>query len=115
MKQQTAYRQHTAAVFLALVAIILLAGRASAQNKVFNWEEWHSDITVLENGDLRIEETQTLNFQGEPFTFGYRAIDTGVNGGNDGITDVSVREGDRIYEESSSRAPGTFRVSRQWR
>ena len=111
MKQHL-FRQRLAAFFLALVALLLLGTPAGAQSKTFNWEDWHSDITLLENGDLRIEETQTLNFQGEPFTFGYRSLDTGVAGANDGITDVSLREGDRIYEQSSSRAPGTFRVSR---
>ncbi len=100
-------------VFLPLVLLgVLLIGvqNADAQTKTFNWEEWETVITLLENGDLRVEETQTLNFQGEPFTFGFRTIQTGTAGNNDGITDVGVREGNIIYEENYSSNPYTYTV-----
>ncbi len=69
-------------------------------------------ITLLENGDMVIEETQILNFSGEPFTFGYGTILTGSVGNNDDIFDIQLREGDLVYRESSSNDPGTFEVSR---
>ncbi len=97
---------------LFLLGIFLVGSQtAVAQTKTFNWEDWHSDITLLENGDLQVVETQTLNFQGEPFTFGFRTIQTGARGNNDGLTNISVREGDIVYEESRSNDPYTFEVS----
>ena len=101
---------------LCLFALLLITlfnpSSAAAQTKSFYWERFDVDITLRENGDMEIVETQVLNFSGEPFTFGYGAILTGSAGNNDNITDISLREGDLIYEESSSNAPGTFEVSR---
>lgn len=100
-------------VILAAVLIMLLlaAQPGSAQVKEFMWISWDSDITLLENGQLQIEETHTLDFSGEPFTFGFRTIQTGSAGGNDGLRDITVREGDIIYTESSSQNPYTYTVS----
>ena len=101
---------------LCLLALLLVTlfnpGSAAAQTKSFYWERFDVDITLLENGDMQIVETQVLNFSGEPFTFGYGAILTGSEGNNDNITDISLREGDLIYRESSSNDFGTFEVSR---
>ncbi|MEM7114264.1 MAG: DUF2207 domain-containing protein [Chloroflexota bacterium] len=83
----------------------------NAQAKTFFWQRWDSNITVLENGDLRIVEHQTLNFAGEPFTFGFRSILTGTDGNNEGIVDIEVREGDVVYQQANSRLPRTFTVS----
>ncbi|MCB8948896.1 MAG: DUF2207 domain-containing protein [Ardenticatenaceae bacterium] len=96
----------------ALLSLLINPGSAAAQTKSFYWERFDVDMTLLENGDMQIVETQVLNFSGEPFTFGYGAILTGSAGNNDNITDISLREGDLIYQESSSNAPGTFEVSR---
>ncbi len=103
------------ALLFGLVSIALLSSIqvASAQSKTFYWEDWIVEMTLLENGDMMVTETQTLNFAGEPFTFGFRSIPTGVAGQNDGITDVSVREGDRVYTNSASNEPYTFQVSGQ--
>ena len=101
---------------LCLLALLLVTlfnpGSAAAQTKSFYWERFDVDITLLENGDMQIVETQVLNFSGEPFTFGYGTILTGSAGNNDNITDISLREGDLIYRESSSNDFGTFEVSR---
>lgn len=91
--------------------LLLSLQAASAQSKSFYWEDWVVEMTVLENGDMLVTESQTLNFSGAPFTFGFRAIPTGSAGNNDGITDVSVREGDRVYRESGSNEPYTFEVT----
>ena len=68
------------------------------------------EMTLLENGDMEVVETQVLNFSGEPFTFGFGTILTGSAGNNDGISNIQVREGDQIYERSSSERPYTFNV-----
>ena len=59
---------------LCLLALLLVTlfnpGSAAAQTKSFYWERFDVDITLLENGDMQIVETQVLNFSGEPFSFG---------------------------------------------
>lgn len=98
---------------LLLFFILLLQPKSSAaQTKSFYWERFDVDITLLENGDMHIVETQTLNFSGAPFTYGYGTIYTGSNGNNDSIIDVSVRDENGSYKESSSNAERTFEVSR---
>ena len=99
-------------LLIAVLSIFLVVFQpASAQLKTFRWEDWESDITLQENGDFEVEETHTLEFSGEPFTFGFRTIRTGGSGGNDAIKNIAVREGDIIYTESSSNAPHTYTVS----
>lgn len=108
------FRMRTAVsiLFLLLLGALLLPGSAAAQTKSFYWELFDVDMTLLENGDMQIVETQVLNFSGAPFTFGYGSILTGSAGNNDNITNIELREGDLIYKESSSNTPGTFEVSR---
>jgi hypothetical protein len=95
---------------LLFVLLLALAPTALAQVKSFHWTQWDIDIVLQPDGSLAVTETQTLDFAGAPFTFGFRSIPVGRAGNNDGIRDVSVREGDLVYRESSSNAPGTFEV-----
>ena len=100
-------------LLVAVFAVVLVVFQsAAAQVKSFRWEDWESDITLLENGDFAVEETHTLEFSGEPFTFGFRTIRTGASGGNDAIKNISVREGDINYTQSNSQEPHTYTVSR---
>ena len=99
---------------LILLALLLaLAPTALAQTKTFHWVNWDIDVVLQPDGSLDVTETQTLEFAGAPFTFGYRSIPIGRSGNNDGIANVSVREGDLVYSESFSNAPGTFEVVEQ--
>lgn len=98
-----------ALLFLAL-SLLILAPAVLAQTKTFHWVNWDIDMELQPDGSIDVTETQTLNFIGEPFTFGFRSIPVGRQGNNDGITNVSVREGDFAYTESFSNAPGTFEV-----
>jgi len=96
---------------LILIALFLmLAPTTRAQTKTFNWTNWDIDMVLQSDGSMEVTETQTLNFQGEPFGFGFRSIPVGRQGNNDGISNISVREGDQVFRESSSNAPGTFEV-----
>ena len=108
------FRLRTAVTLLLALLLVTLftPGSVMAQTKSFYWERFDVEITLLENGDMVIEETQVLNFSGEPFTFGYGSILTGSVGNNDNITDIQLREGDLNYVESSSNAPGTFEVDK---
>ena len=101
-----------AALPVVLFTIFILVARpAAAQVKEFQWDSWDSDITLLENGELLVEETHSLDFRGEPFTYGFRTIETGEKGANDGIRDISVREGDTIFTLSDSGEPNTYTIS----
>lgn len=79
-----------------------------AQSKSFVWDQYDVVITLQPNGEMHVEETQTLNFSGEPFTFGFATIPIGSAGNNDGIRNLSVREGDIVYTENRSSQPHTF-------
>ncbi|MDX1414016.1 MAG: DUF2207 domain-containing protein [Candidatus Promineifilaceae bacterium] len=103
--------QRVILLIAALFIFLFFSQSASAQIKSFRWENWESDITLLENGDFNVEETHTIEFSGEPFTFGFRTIRTGSSGGNDAITNIAVREGDIIYSQSNNRSPHTYTVS----
>lgn len=96
---------------VVLIMVLLFVQPGSAQVKQFQWDDWETDITLLENGELLVEETHTLQFSGEPFTFGFRTIETGSSGGNDGLRNISVREGDIVYTQSTSGDPYTYTVS----
>ena len=95
-----------------LLGLLFVPSSTAAQTKSFFWERFDVEMTLLENGDMAVVETQVLNFSGEPFTFGYGTILTGSVGNNDNISNISLREGDLNYQESGSNAPGTFEVSR---
>lgn len=110
MIKSTPLKRFLLPIFLSLSLLLLLQRSASAQTKSFYWERYDVDITLLDNGDLRVVEEQTLNFSGEPFTFGYATIPTGRDGGNDGLEDVTVSEGDTLYSQSRSNSMHTFEV-----
>jgi len=97
-------------IFLMTLASLFIASPALAQTKVYYWESFDVQVSVQEDGSLLVTEQQTLNFSGDTFTFGYRDIPINSYGRNDGITDISVREGDIVYQESSSQAQYTFQT-----
>ncbi|MDX1687737.1 MAG: DUF2207 domain-containing protein [Candidatus Promineifilaceae bacterium] len=83
---------------LFLLLLLLAPRPGEAQAKTYYWESFNVDVQVQTNGDLRVTERQTLVFAGAPFSYGFRKITTA---NMDGITDVSVREGDIVYQASS--------------
>ncbi len=95
---------------LVLLILLALAPATQAQTKTFHWTQWDIDVNLQPDGRLAVTETQTLDFSGAPFTFGFRSIPVGRAGNNDGISEVRVREGDVEYTQSSSNAPQTFEV-----
>jgi len=84
---------------LSLVIIMALslglAGVVQAQSKTYIWDRLDVDITVLENSDIHIVETQQFTYTSGEFRYGYREIPTDRL---EGITDVEVWEGDRQYQ-----------------
>ncbi len=74
MKDKISWAALVIALLFGLLAWPLLPARAQARSVV--WQRLDVDIVVLDNGDLRITETNVIRFIGGPFTFGYRDIDT---------------------------------------
>ncbi len=62
-------------IALAFALFGCLAWPARAQARSLVWLRLDTHIMVLDNGDLRITETNVIQFIGGPFTFGYRDID----------------------------------------
>ncbi len=65
------------------------------------------EIEVRENGDLAVQERQTLEFGRDQGRVEYRTL-TLSHG--DGLRDVEVWEGDRQYIESEGGEEGTYKV-----
>lgn len=95
-------------IVLALIVLLSFGSLAGAQSKTLYWQRYDVDITVLQNGDLRVVETQELVFTNGSFTYGQRAISLYRL---DDIRDVTVGELDGTeYVVSEMDAPYTFRT-----
>lgn len=57
---------------LLIVFAMSSASSATAQSKSVKWQRLDVDIAFQPNGDLRITETNVIQFIGGPFTFGFR-------------------------------------------
>ncbi len=93
--------------FLLLASCFLHPAPASAQSKTFVWERLDVEITVLENGDFLVQETQVIQFTSGTFTFGYRAIPAQrLNS----IGDVRVWEDGQPCRVSVTKEEGEYRI-----
>src|SRR5579859_1895356 len=92
-------RLSLAAVTAVLAFSWLVVPAASAQSQSLYWERYDVAIAVQTNGDLRVQETQVINFTSGVFHEGFAEIST-VN--TDGITNVSVSENGAAYRQVSS-------------
>jgi len=92
---------------IPLIMALLVPAVARAQSKTLHWERYDVGITVQQNGDLLIEEQQTIAFTSGSFHYGYRTIPTDKT---DGIVEVQVWEGNRQYAQSASQDEHTFTV-----
>src|SRR5476651_1852974 len=88
-----------AAVAAVLVVSWTVVPAALAQTQSLYWERYDVAIAVQQNGDLRVQETQVINFTSGVFHEGFAEIST-VN--TDGITDVTVSENGDAYSQVSS-------------
>jgi uncharacterized membrane protein YgcG len=92
---------------IPLILALLVPVDARAQSKTLHWERYDVGITVQQNGNLLIEEQQTIAFTSGSFHYGYRTIPTDKT---DGIVDIEVWEGNRQYAQSASQSDYTFTV-----
>lgn len=95
-------------LLVAILLLVLVAAPAAAQEKSLYWEVYDVDITVLENGDFRVVETQHLVFTNGTFRYGVRHIPLEFVSE---ITDVAVSEaGSTVYRQSSADDEYTYRT-----
>ncbi len=87
------------ALCLAIVLLAASASAALAQTQSLYWERFDVDITIQQSGDLRVEETQVINFTSGVFHQGYAEL-SAVH--TDGYTDVNVSEEGQAYREVGS-------------
>ncbi len=96
------------AVFLAFLIFVEADSSVEAETKTLEWTRLDTEITVLPNGDLRIVETNVIDFTSGTFTFGYRDIDQSRL---TGIVDVLVTEqGRALPVELSQTDEGYLRI-----
>jgi uncharacterized membrane protein YgcG len=87
---------------------VLSASLAHAQSKTLEWRRLDSDITVQPNGDLRIAETNVVDFTNGTFTFGFRDFDTSRL---TDIADISVAsDGVPLRFDTGTTDEGKFRI-----
>jgi uncharacterized membrane protein YgcG len=87
------------AAVVAVVGLSLLVAPALAQSQSLYWERFDVAIAAQTNGDLRVQETQVINFTSGVFHEGFAQLST-TN--TDGISDVSVSENGTAYRLVSS-------------
>lgn len=92
-------------VALLMALMMLWAGTALAQEKTLYWERFDVDITIRNNGDFQVAETQEIAFTSGTFTFGYRYIP--LNRVEE-IVDVEVWENGQRYTLAATQAPNTY-------
>ena len=112
MNTHTAHRRATALRALTFLFALLLAGGlarpAIAQDKTLEWKRLDVDIAVQPNGDLRITETNVINFTAGSFTFGYRDIERSRL---TSISEVTATDGGKAARvETSIADTGKFRI-----
>lgn len=94
--------------FSLLLLLLLLTPPTALAQKTFFWDAFDVDIRLRADGTLDVTEHQTLVFDGGDFSFGFATIPYQRL---DNIRNVTVREGDRVYDRSSTNAPYTFELT----
>jgi hypothetical protein len=95
---------------LLLIAVLLLPSAAQAQSKSLFWDRYDVNITVTEEGDLLVEEHQSITFTSGSFHYGYRTIPMDKT---DGIVNIEVWEGGTQFRPSSSENEYTFTATEE--
>jgi hypothetical protein len=93
------FRRILSAWVLAVLALAMGASGALAQSQNLYWERYDVDLVVQSNGDLRVTETQRINFTSGTFSEGFAQL---LTTNTDGIDEVTVSEDGRLYTEVRS-------------
>ena len=90
----------TLLVLTVLVGLAAGAGTAFAA-KSYSADQFDVAIQVQPDGSALVTETVAFRFEGGPFTFAFRGLPTRYT---DGISNIQVREGDRVYTQGDKTA-----------
>ena len=107
---QSSKRFHFVRLSVVLLVGLLLmpASLVAAQSKTLEWLRLDTEITVQPNGDLRVVETNVIDFTAGTFTFGYRDINQSRL---TAISDVLVTEnGQPLQVETSVTDDDNYRI-----
>ncbi|MGM0588667.1 MAG: DUF2207 domain-containing protein [Bacteroidota bacterium] len=91
---------------LYLLTTLMLLGTATAHGKNAQLIEVKIDATVLSNGDVRMMESRTYQFDGS-FSYAYRDL---LKARVDSITDIRVSDTSGPYQFTESQQPGSYRI-----
>lgn len=101
-----------AVAIAALVTIALLTVFTSpraALAKSASYTAFDVDLTVMNDGSYRVEETQTVYFEGGPFQQGHRDIPLARTGGIGNVNVYEIVDGQRVpYTQGDNSDPNTF-------
>ncbi len=95
------------ALLSILLAALLIPVAAQAQTKTLYWERLDVNLTVLDSGDLLVEETQVIVFTSGTFREGYRSIPDNRLGS---ISAVSVWEDGQSCRVSVDHSDGQYEI-----
>ncbi len=99
------------ALMALLFGMLSLPGGALAKSAAY--QQFDVDLTVLDDGTFRIEETQTVRFTDGPFVQGHRSIPLTRIEGVENIAVYEIVDGDLVeYTETDTPNANTFRVQR---
>ncbi len=109
-------RMRFASLLLSAVASIwvLLATVApvgAQTGQTVTWRRYDVDLQVRSDGSVAVSEAYDMQFQGEPFTHGFRVIPSARTTGITGVTFAETTNGRQVgYAPGSNRA-GTYSVA----
>jgi hypothetical protein len=87
------------AVSVALGLLLGSFGTTAASDREYHYESINVDISILDNSDIKISETQTFVFTSGDFHYGFRWIPTDRL---ESIDNVEVWEGNQQYQLNPS-------------
>jgi len=99
------------ALVTLLAGMLSLPGDALAKSAAY--QQFDVDLTVLDNGTFRIEETQQVRFTDGPFATGHRSLPLVRTESIENIAVYEIVDGKRVpYTETDEIDANTFRVVR---
>lgn len=97
------------AVFAAIAFLVVMSSPAPALAKSASYTAFDVDLTVLNDGTFRVEETQTVRFEGGSFVQGHRDIPLARTGGITNVAVYEIIDGQRVaYQQNADGDPQTF-------
>jgi len=91
------------------VAVLALFLVAAAPGKSVVWERIDVTLTINPDGTVDVEEQWRITFEGGPFRYGYRRIETRYL---TDITDIQVLDEEGPYQPGTAETPRAFVIGK---